>query len=68
MNTGEVVELFDGGWLNLDEGLPCARVIGTRYLAPADKLVKVGKRGEEWVIRPLHYNPGCSWVPCRGCA
>src|SRR5258708_34114570 len=27
MNTGETVELFDGGWLPLGEGLPCARVI-----------------------------------------
>jgi hypothetical protein len=49
MNTGEVVELFDGGWLNLDEGLPQARVIVARHLAPADKLIKVGKRVDEWV-------------------
>ena len=27
MNTGEVVELFEGGWLALGEGLPPARVI-----------------------------------------
>jgi hypothetical protein len=50
LNTGEVVELFDGGWLPLDEGLPAARVIVARHPAPsADKEVRVGKRVGEWV-------------------
>jgi hypothetical protein len=50
MNTGEVVELFDGGWLQLDEGLPQARVIVARHPAPAaDKKVTVGKRVDKWV-------------------
>src|SRR5713226_5784226 len=50
MNSGEVVELFDGGWLPLDEGLPQARVIVARHPAPPPhKLVKVGKRVGEWV-------------------
>jgi hypothetical protein len=50
MNTGEVMELFDGGWLELDEGLPAARVIVARHRAPPPgKLVKVGKRVDEWV-------------------
>jgi hypothetical protein len=36
LNTGEVVELFDGGWLplDLDEGLPKVRVIVARHAAP----------------------------------
>jgi hypothetical protein len=50
VNSGEVVELFDGGWLPLDEGLPQVRVIVARHPAPpSDKLVKVGKRVGEWV-------------------
>ncbi len=50
MTSGEVVELFDGGWLPLDEGLPAARVIVARHPAPpSGKLVKVGKRVGEWV-------------------
>jgi len=50
VTSGEVVELFDGGWLPLDEGLPAARVIVARHPAPpSDKLVKVGKRVGEWV-------------------
>src|SRR6266496_3696496 len=45
MNTGEVIELFDGGWLPLDEGLPAARVIVPRHRAPAPgKQITVGKR------------------------
>jgi hypothetical protein len=45
MNTGEVVELFDGGWLELAEGLPQVRVIVARHPAPLpDKDVKIGKR------------------------
>ena len=34
MNTGEVVELFDGGWLEPYRGLPQARVIVARHPAP----------------------------------
>jgi hypothetical protein len=50
MNTGEVVELFEGGWLELGEGLPHARVIVARHPAPpAGKKVTVGKRVDEWV-------------------
>jgi hypothetical protein len=50
MNTGEVIELFDGGWLPLDDDLPQARVIVARHCAPAPgKQVKVGKRIGEWV-------------------
>ncbi len=50
MNTGEVVELFEGGWLELGEGLPHVRVIVARHPAPRpDKAVKVGKRVGEWV-------------------
>jgi hypothetical protein len=49
-NTGAVVELFDGGWLPLEEGLPRVRVIVARHLAPTpDKPVTVGKRIDEWV-------------------
>jgi hypothetical protein len=50
LNTGEVVELFEGGWLELGEGLPPARVIVARHPAPpAGKKVTVGKRVDEWV-------------------
>jgi hypothetical protein len=50
LNTGQVVELFDGGWLPLEEGLPQVRVIVTRHAAPAPgKKVTVGKRVGEWV-------------------
>src|SRR5512135_81954 len=50
MNTGEVIELFEGGWLPLDEGLPAARVIVARHHAPASgKPVTVGKRIGDWV-------------------
>jgi hypothetical protein len=50
MNTGEVVEVFEGGWLPLGEGLPHIRVIVARHPAPpAGKSVKVGKRVGEWV-------------------
>src|SRR5260370_29776458 len=49
-NTGEVVELFEGGWLELGEGLPHVRVIVARHPAPPPgKAVKVGKRVGEWV-------------------
>jgi hypothetical protein len=48
--TGEIVELFDGGWLELGAGLPQARVIVARHPAPpAGKKVTVGKRAGKWV-------------------
>jgi hypothetical protein len=50
MNSGEIVELFDGGWLELGEGLPHVRVIVARHPAPAaGKDIAVGKRVGEWV-------------------
>jgi hypothetical protein len=50
MNTGEVVELFEGGWLPLGEDLPRVRVIVARHRAPAaGKPITVGKRVGEWV-------------------
>ena len=50
LSTGEVVELFEGGWLHLGEGLPHVRVIGTRHHAPSQGgFVTGGKRGGEWV-------------------
>ena len=49
-NTGQVFELFDGGWLQLGEGLPHARVIVARHPSPPQgKSVAVGKRVGEWV-------------------
>jgi len=54
MNTGMVVELFEGGWLELGEGLPHVRVIVARHPAPPpDKPVRVGKRVGEWVYELL---------------
>ena len=45
-----VVEVFEGGWLELGAGLPQARVIVARHPAPpAGKKVAVGKRVDEWV-------------------
>jgi hypothetical protein len=50
MNTGEVIELCEGGWLPMDEGLPQARLIVARHRASAPgKPVTVGKRVGEWV-------------------
>jgi hypothetical protein len=50
MNTGEIVELFDGGWLPLGVGQPFVRVIVARHPAPPlNQPVKVGKRVGEWV-------------------
>jgi hypothetical protein len=50
VNSDEVVELFDGGWLQVDEGLSPTRVIVARHLAPEPgKPIAVGKRVGEWV-------------------
>jgi hypothetical protein len=49
MNTGELIELFDGGWLQLEEGLPQVRVIVARHRVAPGKPVAVGKRVGEWV-------------------
>jgi hypothetical protein len=50
VNSDEVVELFDGGWLQLDEGLPQTRVVVARHCAPGSgKPLTVGKRVGEWV-------------------
>jgi hypothetical protein len=50
VNSEEMVELFDGGWLQLDEGLSQTRVIVARHHAPAPgKRVPVGKRVGEHV-------------------
>ena len=50
VNSDEVVELFDGGWLQLDAGVSQARVIVARHRAPAPgKSVPVGKCIGEWV-------------------
>jgi hypothetical protein len=48
--SGEVVELFDGGWLQLGESLSPVRVIVARHPAPSpEKDIPVGKRVGEWV-------------------
>ena len=45
MNSGQVVELFEGGWLELGEGLSPVRVIVARHPAPPPgKDIPVGKR------------------------
>jgi hypothetical protein len=50
VSSDEVVELFDGGWLQLDEGLPQTRIIVARHRAPEPgKPIAVGKRVGEWV-------------------
>ncbi|OLD84224.1 MAG: hypothetical protein AUF64_02490 [Chloroflexi bacterium 13_1_20CM_54_36] len=50
MNSGERVELFDGGWLEPSRGLPHVRVIVVRHPAPPPgKNIAVGKRVGEWV-------------------
>ncbi len=50
VSSDEVVELFDGGWLPLGEGLPHVRVMVARHPAPpAGKPVTVGKRIDAWV-------------------
>ena len=50
VSTNEEVELFDGGWLSMNEGMPHVRVIVTRHHAPSPgKRVSVGKCIGEWV-------------------
>jgi len=50
VNSDEVVELFDGGWLPLDEGLSPTRIVVARHRAPdPGKPIAVGKRVGEWV-------------------
>src|SRR6266702_3132805 len=50
MNSGVVVELFEGGWLELGEDLSPVRVIVARHPAPPPgKEIPVGKRVGEWV-------------------
>ena len=51
INSGELVEVFEGGWLELgEEGLSRVRVIVARHTAPAPgKDIPVGKRVGEWV-------------------
>lgn len=50
VSTNEVVELFDGGLLSLNEAMPPVRVIVARHRAPSSgKKVSVGKCIGEWV-------------------
>ncbi|HZR42113.1 MAG TPA: hypothetical protein VFB12_18480 [Ktedonobacteraceae bacterium] len=50
VNSEVVVELFDGGWLPLDEGVSPTRIIVAGHYAPSpDKKIPVGKRVGEWV-------------------
>jgi hypothetical protein len=50
VTSDEVVELFDGGWLQLDAGLSQTRIMVARHLVPAPgKRVSVGKCIGEWV-------------------
>src|SRR5438270_3374508 len=50
MNSGVVVELFEGGWLELGEDLSPVRVIVARHPAPPPgKNNPVGKHVGEWV-------------------
>jgi hypothetical protein len=68
VSTNEEVELFDGGWLSMNDGMPHVRLIVARHHAPSsDKRISVGKRLDEWVIRALHHNVARYWLPGRGC-
>lgn len=50
MSSEEEVELFDGGWLPLDEEVPQTRIIVARHRTPpTGKGVSVGKCIGEWV-------------------
>ncbi len=42
INTGEVFELFDDGWLSLGKGLPHVRVIVARHSAPPKGEIRHG--------------------------
>ena len=69
MNTGEVVELFEGGWLEPCRGLPHARVIVARRPAPPpDKPVRVGKRVGEWVYELFITTLDADGLTSRGCS
>jgi hypothetical protein len=68
-NTGEVVELFGGGWLPPYRGLPAARVMVTRHPAPPpDKAVRVGKQRGEWVYELFITTLEADGLSSRGCA
>ncbi len=50
MSTNEAVELFDGGWLSINDGMPHVRVIVARHHAPSSgKRISVGKCIGEWI-------------------
>ncbi len=50
VSTNEAVEIFDSGWLSLNEGMPPVRVIVGRHRAPGSgKRVSAGKCIGEWV-------------------
>jgi hypothetical protein len=50
VSTNDEVELFDGGWLSMNEKMPQVRIIVARHRAPEPgKRVSVGKRIGEWV-------------------
>jgi hypothetical protein len=50
MNSGQIIEVVDGGWLELGEGLPPLRVMLARHPAPlAGQDIAGGKRVGEWV-------------------
>ena len=49
VTTGEIIELFDAGWMHLDEGLFLARVIVARHRTAPGKPMTVGKLIGEWV-------------------
>src|SRR5438067_3583529 len=66
VNSDEVVELFDGGWLQLDAEVPQTRVIVARHHAPAPgKRVSVGKCIGEWVYEVFITTPPHRWLPRR---
>jgi len=68
VNSDEVVELFDGGWLQLDAEVPQTRVIVARHHAPAPgKRVSVGKCIGEWVYEVFITTPPHRWLPRRRC-
>jgi hypothetical protein len=50
VSTNEEVEVFDGGWLSMNEGMPQVRIIVARHRAPkSSKRISVGKCIGEWV-------------------